>query len=187
MTNLSSIQFSSVIQSCLIVFNPMDCSTSGLPVHHPLPEFTQTHVHRVGWCHPTISSFVVPFSSCLQSFPASGSFQMSQFFISGGQSIGVSASASVLPINIQDWIFMNSIKNSINSMKNLDSILKSRDSTLPTKVCLIKAMVFPVVMYGYESWTIKKAESEQLMLSKCGAGEDSWESLGQQGDEISQS
>ena len=55
------------------------------------------------WCHPTISSSVIPFSSCLQSFPASGSFQMSQFFASGGQSIGVSASASVLPMNIQDW------------------------------------------------------------------------------------
>ena len=55
------------------------------------------------WCHPTISTSVVPFSSCLQSFPASGSFQMSQFFASGGQSIGVSASASVLPVNTQDW------------------------------------------------------------------------------------
>ena len=55
------------------------------------------------WCHPTISSSVVPFSSRLQSFPASGSFLMSQFFTSGGQSIGVSASASVLPMNIQDW------------------------------------------------------------------------------------
>ena len=54
------------------------------------------------WCHPTMSSSVVPFSSCFQSFPASGSFPMSQFFTSGGQSIGVSASASVLPVNIQD-------------------------------------------------------------------------------------
>ena len=54
------------------------------------------------WCHPTISSSVIPFS-CLKSFPASGSFQMSQFFTSGGQSIGISASASVLPMNIQDW------------------------------------------------------------------------------------
>ena len=54
------------------------------------------------WCHPTISFSVVPFFSCLQSFPASGSFQMSQFFLSSGQSIGVSASASVLPVNIQD-------------------------------------------------------------------------------------
>ena len=56
------------------------------------------------WCHPTISSSAIPFSSCLQSFPASGSFQMSHFFKSCGQSIGVSASASALPINIQDWL-----------------------------------------------------------------------------------
>ena len=55
------------------------------------------------WCHPTIYSYVIPFSSCLQSFPAPGSFPMSQFFVSGGQSIGASASASVLPMNVQDW------------------------------------------------------------------------------------
>ena len=55
------------------------------------------------WCHPTISSSVVPFSSCLQSYPPSGSFPMSQFFTSGGQSIGAWAAASVLPVNFQDW------------------------------------------------------------------------------------
>ena len=76
-------------------------------------------------------------------------------------------------------------------MTNLDSILKSRDITLPTKVHLVKAMVFPGVMYGYESWTIKKnwaikLSTEELMLFNCGV-EDSWESLGQQGDQISQS
>ena len=60
-------------------------------------------------------------------------------------------------------------------MTNLDSIFKSRDITLPTKVCLVKAMIFPVVMYGCESWTIKKAEerAEELMLLNCGVGEDS--------------
>ena len=58
-------------------------------------------------------------------------------------------------------------------MTNLDSILKSRDITLPTKVCVVKAMVFPVVMYGCERWTIKKTEMEKLMLSNCGAGKDS--------------
>ena len=58
------------------------------------------------WCHSTISSSIVPFSSCLQSFPSSGSFPMSQFFVSGGQSIGVSASASVFPMNIQDWLLL---------------------------------------------------------------------------------
>ena len=67
---------------------PGDCSNS-CPLHQ--------------WCHPTISSSVVPFSSCPQSFSASGSFPMSQFFASGGQSIGISASTSVLPMNTQDW------------------------------------------------------------------------------------
>ena len=72
-------------------------------------------------------------------------------------------------------------------MTNLDSILKSRDITLPKKVCLDKAMVFPVVMHGWESWTIKKAKHQELMLLNCGVGEDFWESLGQQGDTASQS
>ena len=58
-------------------------------------------------------------------------------------------------------------------MSNLDSILKSRDITLPTKVCLVKAMVFPVVLCGFESWTVKKAEHRELMLLNCGVGEDS--------------
>ena len=71
-------------------------------------------------------------------------------------------------------------------MTNLDSILKS-NITLPTKVCLVKAIVFPVVMYGCESWTIKKAEHWRMMLLNCGVGEDSWESLGLQRDPTSPS
>ena len=63
-------------------------------------------------------------------------------------------------------------------MTNLDSILNSRDITLPTKFCLVKAMVFPGVMYGCENWTIKKLNTEELMLLNCGAEEDSRESLG---------
>ena len=104
--HIKPIQFNSVAQSCPTLCDPMNCSMPGLPVHHQLPEFTQTHVHRVGLDgvgHPVISSSLVPFSSCLQSFPASGSFPVSQLFTSGGQSIGASASASVLPMNIQDW------------------------------------------------------------------------------------
>ena len=69
----------------------------------PAPRACSNSCPLSQWCHPTISSSVVPFSFCLQSFPASESFQMSQFFTSGGQSIGISASASVLPMNIQDW------------------------------------------------------------------------------------
>ena len=73
-------------------------------------------------------------------------------------------------------------------MTNPDSILESRDITLPTKVHLVKAMVFPVVMYECESWTIKKAERWELMLLTCGGvGEDSWESLGLQGKPTSPS
>ena len=95
--------------SCLLLFSCqvvsdcdlMDCSMPGFPVLHHLLEFSQTHVHRVGDAiQPSCLFFL---SSCLQSFPTSGIFQMSQFFISGSQSIGVSASASVLPMNSQDW------------------------------------------------------------------------------------
>ena len=83
-------QFSSVAQ-CLTLCDPVDFSMPGMPC--PLSQ----------WCHSTILSSIVPFSFHLQSFPASGSFQMSQLFASGGQSIGVSTSTSVLPMNIQDW------------------------------------------------------------------------------------
>ena len=93
-------QFSSVTQSCLTFCDPMDCSMPGFPVHHQLLELAQIHVH------PAISSPIIPFSSCLQSFPASGSFPISQFFESDGQSIGASASASVLPKNIQDCFLL---------------------------------------------------------------------------------
>ena len=71
------------------------------------------------------------------------------------------------------------------AMTNLDSLLKRRDITLPTKVRLVKAMVFPVVMYGCESWTVKKAERQRIDILKCGVGEDSWESIGLQGDPTS--
>ena len=73
-------QFSSVAQSCLTLCDPMNRSTPGLPVHHQLPEFTQTHVHRVSDAIQAISSSVIPFSSCPQSLPASESFPMSQLF-----------------------------------------------------------------------------------------------------------
>ena len=97
---LHSVQFSSVAQSCPTLCNPMNCSMPGLPVHHQFPEFTQTHVH---WVSDAISSSVIPFSSCPQSLPASESFPMSQLFSWGGQSTGVSALASFLPKNTQDW------------------------------------------------------------------------------------
>ena len=98
-----SVQYSSVAQSCLTLCDPMNCSTPGLLAHHQLPEFTQNSCALSRWCHPAISSSVSPFSSCPQSLPASGSFPMSQLFAWGGQSIEISYSASVLPMNTQDW------------------------------------------------------------------------------------
>ena len=99
---MSTFEFSSVAQSCPTLCNPINRSTPGLPVHHQLPEFTQTHVRRVGDAIQPSHLLLSPFF-CPQSLPASGSFQMSQLFASGGQSTGVSALASVLPMNTQDW------------------------------------------------------------------------------------
>ena len=89
----------SVMSNC----DPMDCSTPGFPVLYLLLEFAQTPVHWVGDAIWTILCSAVPFSSCLQSLPASGSFPVSWLFASGGQGIGASASASILPMNIQGW------------------------------------------------------------------------------------
>ena len=92
-----------VAKSCPTFCNPMACNTPGFPDLHHLPELAQTHVYWSQWCHPTISSSIAPFSSCPQSFPASGSFLMSQFFEPGCESIVASTSASGLPMHIQGW------------------------------------------------------------------------------------
>ena len=97
----SSVQFShSVVSNSL---RPHDPQHARPPCPSPTPGVHPNPCPLCPWCHPTISSSVVPFSSCPQSFSASGCFQMSQLSASGGQSIGVSASASVLPMNTQDW------------------------------------------------------------------------------------
>ena len=104
---LLSLQFSSVTQSCLTLCDPLAQHTKP-PRLSPTPGVYSNSCSLSRWTetpdiNPFISSCVVPFSSCPQSLPASGSFQMSQLFASGGQSIGVSASTSVLPMNTQDW------------------------------------------------------------------------------------
>ena len=92
-----------VAQSCLTLCDPHGLQHARLPCSSPTPRACSNSCSLHQWRHPTISSSVILFSSCLQSFPASGSFLMSQLFTSGGQSIEVSASTSVLPVNIQDW------------------------------------------------------------------------------------
>ena len=96
-----SVQFSHSVMSDSLWSHGLQHAR--LPCPSPTPGAYSNSCPSSQWCHPTISCSVIPFSSCPQSLPASGSFPMSQFFASGGQSIGVSASASVLPMNTQDW------------------------------------------------------------------------------------
>ena len=101
LNGISLVQFSLSVVSDSLRLHGLQGTRPPCPLPTPRAYSNSSPSHL--WCHPTISSFVVTFSSYLQSFPASGSFPMSQFFASGSQSIGVSASASVLPMNIQDW------------------------------------------------------------------------------------
>ena len=99
----SSVQFSRSVSVVSETLRPHELQHARPPCPSPTPRVYPNLCASSWWCHPTISSSVVPFSSCPQSSPASGSFSMSQLFASGGQSIGVSASTSVLPMNTQDW------------------------------------------------------------------------------------
>ena len=99
----SSVQFSSVAQLYPTLCGPMNRSTPGLPVHHHLPEFTQTHVHRVRDAIQPSHPLSSPFPPAPKSLPASESFPMSQLFAWGGQSTGISALVSFLPKDTQDW------------------------------------------------------------------------------------
>ena len=96
-----SVQFNCSVMSDSLW--PHGLQHARLPSPSPIPRVYPNSCPLSWWCHPTISSSVIPLSSCLQPFPASGSFQISHLFASGGQSIGVSTSISVLPVNIQDW------------------------------------------------------------------------------------
>ena len=122
------------------------------------------------WCYPSIPSSVVPFSSCPQSFQASGSFPVSQLFTSGSQSIGASALASFLPVNIQGWFPLG-----LTDWISLQSKGLSR-------------VFFNTTVPKHQFFRTQLALSaKELMLLNCGVGEDSGESLGLQGDPISQS
>ena len=141
----------------------MDYSMPGFPVHHQFPELIQTHIQSRQWCHPTISFSVVPFSSCLQSFPASGSFQMSQFLSLRDQSIG--ASASVLPMNIQDW-FPVGLTGWIflQSKMTLKSILQHYNS----KAANFHCSAFFIVQFSHPYMTTGKttALTRQIFVGK---------------------
>ena len=136
--NRSSVQLSrSVVSNSLW---PHGLQHARPPCPSPIPRVYSNSCPLSWWYHPSISSSVIPFSSHLQSFPASGSFPVSQLFVSGGQSIGVSASASVLPMNIQDWFPLGNLSISVerrlvstrssSHIANIDSHWDNQDHNL---------------------------------------------------------
>ena len=138
-------QFSSVTQSCPTLCDCMNCST-------PAPRVYPNPSPLSRWCHPTTSSSVVPFSSCPQSFPGSGSFQMSQLFASGGQSIEVSASASVLPMNTQAW----SPSGWTGWISLVQGTLKSLLRHHSSKAYILRHTAFFIVQLSYPYMTTGK-------------------------------
>ena len=158
-------QFSSVSQSCPTLYNPWACSSPGLPFPSPTLGACSNSCPSSRWRHATILSFVNPFSSCLQSFWASGSFQMSEFFTLGGQSIGVSASASVLPMNIQGWFPLGWTGwISLQKQGTLRSLLQHHSS----KASILRCSAFFTVQLSHPYMTTGKtiALTRQTFVGK---------------------
>ena len=138
-------RFSSVAQLCPTLCDSVDySSTPGFPVHQQLLELAQTHVHPVGDAIQPSQSSVVPFSSCVQSFPASGSFPMSQFFASDGQSIGVSA--SVLPLEYSGLI---SFRMEWLDLLEVQGTLKSLLQHHSSKASILQCSAFFIVQFSH--------------------------------------
>ena len=143
----------SVAKSCPTLWDPMDCSTPGFPVLHHLLEFAQTRVYWVGDDIQPSQPLVAPFSSCLQSFPASGSFPVSRFFTSGSQSIR--ASASILPMNIQGWFPLGLTGLVLQSKRLFKNLLQHHSSKAP--ILQRSAFLMVQLSHGYISWTLSKS------------------------------
>ena len=143
----ASSSSSSVAQSCLTLW-PHGLQYTRLLCPSPTPRAYSNSCPLSQWYHPTISSSVVPFSSPLQLFPASGSFQMSQFFTLSGQSIGVSASASVLPMNIQDWFPLGWTGLILQSKSLLQNHSK--------KASILQRSTFFIVHSHIHTWLLEK-------------------------------
>ena len=160
----ASVQF-----SCSVVLDslwPLGLQHTRIPCPSPTPRTCSDSWSWSRWCHPTISSSVVPFSSWLQSFPASGSFQMSQFFASGGQSIETSDSASIPPVNIQDWFPLG-----LTGLISLQSKLFSRSCLLQhhgSKASILWRLGFFMVQLSHPYMPIGKtiALTRQTFVGK---------------------
>ena len=160
--------FSLVAQLCPTLCDPMDCSAPGLPVHHQLPKFTQTHVHWVRDAiqpsHPLSSP-----TSCLQSFPASGSFQMSQLFASGGQSMGASASDQSFQWIfradfLQDWLVWSLCSPRDSQESSPAPQFESISSSMLSLWCSVHMI----------TWTQTLPNSMKLWTMLCRATQDGW-------------
>ena len=158
------VPFSSVTQSCPILCDPWTARHARLPCSLTTPRACSNSCSLSRWCHPIISYSVIPFSSSLQSFPASGSFPMSQFFVSGSQSIGVSALASVLPKNIQDWFPLGLI-----GWTSLQPKRFSKSSPTPSsKASSLRCSAFFIVQLSHPYMTTGKtiAFTRQIFVGK---------------------
>ena len=150
-TILKLFQFSSVTQLCLTL-RPHESQHARPPCPSPTPRVHPNPCPSSQWCHPAISSSIVPFSSCPQSFPASGSFLMSQLFTSGVQSNGASASASVLPMSIQDWfplwmdwLYLLAVQGSLKSFSPTPQYKSINSSVLRFLYC-------PILTFKHDYW-----------------------------------
>ena len=150
--SLSSVQFSrSVVSNSL---GPHGLQHARLPCPSPTPRVDSNSCPLSRWSHPMISFSVIPFSFCLQSFPASGSFPMSQLFASGGQSIGVSISASVLPMNIQDWFRLGWTGWISLQLKGLSRVFSN--TTVCSKASVLQHSTFFIVQLSHLYMTTGK-------------------------------
>ena len=147
----SSVQFILLVMSSFLC--PHEPPHSRPPCPSRTPRIYTNSCLLSQWCHPTISSSVIPFSSCPQSFPASGSFQMSHFFISGGQSIGVSASPSVLLMNIQDWFPLGWTDWISLQSKGLSRVFSNTNSS---KASILQCSAFFIVQLSHPYMTTGK-------------------------------
>ena len=155
-SSFSSVQFSSSVMSDSLW--PHGLYHSRPPCPSPILRVYSNSCPLSQWCHPIISSTVIPFSFCIQSFPASGPFQMSQFFALGGQNIGVSASASVFPMNTQDWW-------SIPFLSFIEPIF-AWNVPVVSLIFLKRSLLFPILLFSSISlhWLLRKAFLSLLTL-----------------------
>ena len=145
-----SVQFSHLVVSDSL--QPHGLQHARLPCPSQTPRAYSDSCPLSQWCHPTISPLVIPFSSCLQTFPVSGSFTVSQFFASGVQSIGVSNSSSVLPMNIQDWLPLGWTGWISLQSKGLKSLLQHHSS----KTSILQCSAFFIVQLSHAYMTTGK-------------------------------